>query len=202
MAPVRRVEVCEHLWQRQLLSLSIVVCLGVMGCAPSASTADAPEGIADETVPGSSQVETSPAENSNPLAQTQGQMLPITAEVQLGGQKIGLEVAQTRQQQAIGLMYRDNLADDRGMLFPFSPPRPARFWMKNVSIPLDMVFVYQGEVIAIASDVPPCVVDPCPTYGPDQQLVEYVIELRGGLAETLGLQIGDSVEIQWLDAVQ
>lgn len=127
-------------------------------------------------------------------------MLPITAEVDLGGQIIGLEVARTRQEQTIGLMYRDMLADDRGMLFPFAPPEPVRFWMKNVLISLDMVFVYQGEVVSIARDVPPCNSDPCPTYGPGpQQLVEYVIELRGGRAEDLGLQTGDPVTIQWLE---
>ncbi|MEM9003924.1 MAG: DUF192 domain-containing protein [Cyanobacteria bacterium P01_F01_bin.86] len=184
-------------WQKCLVSLTIAFCLGVLGCAPSSSTADTTDVLSDGPDVGPSQAES--LENSNSLTQAQGQMLPITAEVQLGDQTIGLEVAQTRQQQAIGLMFRDTLADDHGMLFPFAPPRPVRFWMKNVSIPLDMVFLYQGEVVEIAHDVPPCESEPCPTYGPDELLVEYVIELRGGLAELLGLQVGDVVEIQWLE---
>jgi hypothetical protein len=129
----------------------------------------------------------------------QGQILPVTAEVELGGQMIGLEVAQTPQQQAIGLMARESLADDRGMLFPFEPARPVSFWMKNVLIPLDMVFVSNGEIVAIANNVPPCQADPCPTYGPGRQAVDYVIELRGGLASELNLQAGDRVDIQWLE---
>jgi uncharacterized membrane protein (UPF0127 family) len=129
----------------------------------------------------------------------QGQILPVTAEVELGGQTIGLEVAQTPQQQAIGLMARESLADDRGMLFPFEPARPVSFWMKNVRIPLDMVFIHDDQIMAIANNVPPCQADPCPTYGPGRQAIDYVIELRGGLAGELGLQAGDTVEIQWLE---
>lgn len=124
-----------------------------------------------------------------------GQMLPITAQAEMAGTTIQLEVAQTAQQQSLGLMYRTSLADDRGMLFPFNPPRAVQFWMKNVAISLDMVFIHQGRVIAIAADVPPCAADPCPTYGPFRQLVDSVIELRGGRAAELGLAVGDSVVI-------
>lgn len=187
-------------WQRHCLSLGLVLCLGVIGCAPITPTNDSQSGTSDDSALESGQPD-SLLDGTNPLAQGQGQMLPITAEVELGGQTIALEVAQTRQQQAIGLMSRETLADDRGMLFPFSPPESVRFWMKNVLISLDMVFVYQGEVIAIANDVPPCTTDPCPVYGPDEQLVDYVIELRGGVAEAIGVQIGDSVEIRQLESI-
>ncbi len=124
-----------------------------------------------------------------------GQELPLTAKVVLGGEEIFLEVAETPAQQALGLMYRDALPDDRGMVFPMNRPRPVRFWMMNVPVALDMVFVYQGTIQYIAAEVPPCPVAPCPTYGPDSQLVDHVIELRAGRAEELGLQVGDTVEI-------
>ena len=68
----------------------------------------------------------------------QGQQLPTTAIAHISQENIQLEVAQTPQQQAIGLMFRESLADDRGMLFPFDSKRIARFWMKNVPISLDM----------------------------------------------------------------
>ncbi|MEO1592422.1 MAG: DUF192 domain-containing protein [Cyanobacteria bacterium J06632_22] len=125
-----------------------------------------------------------------------GQLLPITAEADLAGATIQLEVAETRQQQALGLMYRTELADDRGMLFPFEFPRRASFWMKNVPISLDMIFLLDGQVQAIADNVPPCAVEPCPTYGPGSLLVDQVIELRGGRAAELGLEPGDQVEIR------
>lgn len=127
------------------------------------------------------------------------QHLPITAKTILGGEEIFLEVAETPTQQALGLMYRDTLPDDRGMVFPMNRPRPVRFWMMNVPVALDMLFVYQGQIQYIAAEVPPCSLAPCPTYGPDNQLVDHVIELRTGRAAELGLQVGDAVEILPLD---
>jgi uncharacterized membrane protein (UPF0127 family) len=142
-----------------------------------------------------------PTSNVLALAPSQplGQQLPITAVVELGGQPISLEVAQTPEEQALGLMYRPALAPDRGMLFPISPPRPVSFWMKNVSVALDMVFVYRGKIQALASQVSPCLADPCPTYGPQGQLVDQVIELAAGRAAELGLQVGDGVTVRPLD---
>lgn len=125
----------------------------------------------------------------------QAQELPVTAQVELGGQMIGLEVAQTRQAQAIGLMFRESLPEDRGMLFPVEPPRPVTFWMKNVEIPLDMLFIAAGEVIAIEANVPPCSEEPCPTYGPEAIPVDAVLEVQGGLTEELGVQVGDAIQV-------
>ncbi|GAB4233802.1 MAG: hypothetical protein Kow00121_61710 [Elainellaceae cyanobacterium] len=132
--------------------------------------------------------------------QAQGQSLPIAAEAEIKGQIIQLEVARTPQEQAMGLMYRPPLPDDRGMLFLFNPPRPVRFWMKNTPSPLDMVFLKDGEVQAITVDAPPCEADPCPTYGPDNPVeIDQVIELRSGRAAELGLEVGDRVEVRFLE---
>jgi uncharacterized membrane protein (UPF0127 family) len=128
-----------------------------------------------------------------------GQQLPVTAVTTLGGQEILLEVATTPQQQALGLMYRDALSNDRGMLFPMEHPRPVSFWMKDVPVSLDMVFVYQGSIQAIAANVPPCAAEPCPTYGPGRQLIDQVIELRAGRAAELGLAVGDEVVVRPLN---
>lgn len=123
------------------------------------------------------------------------QNLPITAQAEIGATVIQLEVANTPQQQALGLMFRSELAADQGMLFPFTTPRPVQFWMKNVFIHLDMVFLRDGLVQAIEADVPPCVAEPCPTYGPRDVVIDQVIELRGGRAAELGLAVGDRIEI-------
>lgn len=131
----------------------------------------------------------------------QGQVLPISAEAEIGDQIIQFEVARTADEKAKGLMYRPPLPDDRGMLFLFDPPRPVRFWMKNTPSPLDMIFLHDGEVQAIIANVPPCEADPCPTYGPDRPtLIDQVIELRSGRAEELGLEVGDRIIIQFLDS--
>lgn len=124
-----------------------------------------------------------------------GQTLPISAQVKVGDQTIDLEVAKTEQQQAMGLMYRQQLEDNRGMLFSFSPPRPVGFWMKNCLINLDMVFLRNGQVVAIANNVPPCQKEPCPVYGPPVN-VDQVIELRGGRAKELGIKQGDRLVVQ------
>lgn len=154
--------------------LSLFCCILLISCAPS-----------DPSV----------AESETTLTESLGQELPITAIAQMGGKTIKLEVAKTPEQQAIGLMYREELPADRGMLFPMNPPREPRFWMKNVEIPLDMIFVREGRIRAIAHDVPPCEEDPCLTYSPEV-IIDQVIELRGGQAKALGLEIGDSIEIK------
>jgi uncharacterized protein len=124
-----------------------------------------------------------------------GQILPITARAELKGKTFQLEVAATPDQQALGLMYRPALPSDRGMLFPFHPARPVSFWMMNVPVALDMVFIYQGRVVAIAAQAPPCTKQPCPYYGPNRA-VDQVLELRSGRAEEIGLSVGDPVKIQ------
>jgi len=135
---------------------------------------------------------------ANPsLATGQPQQLTVEAEVTIAGQQFELEVARTPEQQRIGLMFRTDLPEDRGMWFPFDPPQPASFWMFNTLINLDIIFLYQGEVVYIAADVPGCPAQPCPAYGPPPaQLVDGVLEFRGGTAAALGLAVGDTVEIQ------
>jgi uncharacterized protein len=124
------------------------------------------------------------------------QMLPITAEAKIARETIKLEVAQTPTQQAIGLMFRESLDRDRGMLFPFESARIARFWMKNVSIPLDMIFLQGDRVVDIAINVPPCKTESCPVYGPNI-LVDRVLELPGGRSQELGLKPGDKIPIEF-----
>ncbi|MBD1846066.1 DUF192 domain-containing protein [Cyanobacteria bacterium FACHB-63] len=125
-----------------------------------------------------------------------GQILPLSASFKVADQVIKLEVARTPDEQATGLMYRTSLADDRGMLFPFNPPRPAQFWMKNTLIPLDMLFLRNGIIRSIAANVPPCQANPCPTYGSPTEEIDQVIELRAGRAAELDLKAGDRITIQ------
>lgn len=102
-----------------------------------------------------------------------------------------VEVARTPEQQQRGLMYRDTLAPDRGMMFPFSPPRPASFWMKNTPSSLDLVFVgTDGRIESIAADAVPFSEELLTSLG----AVAGVLEIAGGRAAELGLQPGDRVE--------
>ena len=124
------------------------------------------------------------------------QHLPVTAEWCLSAERcIALEVARTPEQQRLGLMQRPELPPLRGMWFPFNRARRARFWMHNTLAPLDMVFLREGRVIHIESDVPVCPGLPCPSYGPTE-LADGVVELGAGEARRLGIGTGQPSPIQ------
>lgn len=169
-------------WMRQLALLLVLGTL-LMGCT------DISEPVAE------SAEESVPAEPEITLSGP-GQLLEVSAIAQIKDQTFELEVAETPQQQALGLMFRSELPANRGMLFPFANPRRASFWMKDVPVGLDMVFIRSGQVVAVIT-APPCLEDPCETYGPaDNQIVDQVLELRAGRAAEIGLQPGDSIRIQ------
>lgn len=132
-------------------------------------------------------------------ARLEAQKLPFTAKITIGDQVIDLEVAKTPQEQEIGLMFRTDLPPNQGMLFPFQPARPVAFWMRNTLIPLDMIFLKDGVIRAIVTQVPPCTANPCPTYGPAFNVdIDQVIELRNGRAGELGLQVDDRLTVEFL----
>jgi len=134
------------------------------------------------------------------LTDPQPQALPISASANIANQRINLQVARTPLQLEKGLMYRTSLAADQGMLFIYNPPQPVSFWMKNTKIPLDMVFLRDGQVNMLKTNVPPCTTNPCPTYGPGSKVViDQVIELRAGRAAQLGLKVGDRVSIKFFE---
>jgi hypothetical protein len=128
------------------------------------------------------------------------QKLPVSAAVAISNQLINLEVARSRRQKEKGLMYRTSLAADRGMLFVYEPPQTVSFWMRNMEIPLDMVFVRNGQVKLLKVNVPPCPVNSCPIYETDIA-IDQVVELRAGRAAELGLKVGDRINIKFFDGV-
>ncbi|MEE8271741.1 MAG: DUF192 domain-containing protein [Alphaproteobacteria bacterium] len=104
--------------------------------------------------------------------------------------RFDVELAVTGAQQAQGLMHRDEMAADAGMLFVFEPMRPVSFWMKNTLIPLDMLFVAaDGRIVNIAERTTPLSTDSVPSDGP----VKAVLEINGGMAALLGIHPGDRV---------
>jgi uncharacterized membrane protein (UPF0127 family) len=90
------------------------------------------------------------------------------------------EIAVTEAERARGLMHRDALPEDRGMLFVFPEEGRHRFWMKNTRIELDIVFIGSDRrVVSISHRVPPCRREPCETYGPTADAA-YALEIGGG----------------------
>ncbi len=116
--------------------------------------------------------------------------------VTVAGQRFFVEVADDDASRTRGLMFRDTMADDRGMLFIFDDERPRSFWMKNTRIPLDIIYIDRNfEVVSISADTPPCRSRSrrCPSY-PSDGPARYVLEINGGLAAELGLTPGDRIE--------
>lgn len=123
-----------------------------------------------------------------PIAFERGELAIVTA----GGarHRFTVEIARTKAQHARGLMYREELARDHGMLFIYDSVRHASMWMKNTYIPLDMLFIAQsGRIVRIAERTVPQSTTPIPSGQP----VRGVLELKGGTAERLDLETGDRV---------
>jgi len=111
--------------------------------------------------------------------------------VELGGRTFSVEIADTREKQALGLMFRDVMPADHGMLFIFPGESLRSFWMKNTRIPLDiMYFDSDLKLVSISADTPPCRVSRCPSY-PSRAPAKYVLELNAGTAMELGVVPGD-----------
>ena len=112
-------------------------------------------------------------------------------------QCINVEVVLKDEERSRGLMFRESLAVDSGMLFIFEKSWPYAFWMKDTLIPLDMIWLDEArKIVHIEKDVPPCTADPCPRYVPAGDAL-YVLEVNAGYAAKLGLQLGDTAEFQF-----
>lgn len=102
------------------------------------------------------------------------------------------EVAATPSKRQAGLMYRKNLPPEEGMLFVFEKEEEHHFWMKNMLMPLDIIWLNADkQIVGILSGVQPCV-QACPslTIGRPSK---YVLEVSAGLAEKYQLRIGEVV---------
>ncbi|MCZ8319467.1 MAG: DUF192 domain-containing protein [Lysobacteraceae bacterium] len=114
--------------------------------------------------------------------------------VEVRGQRFTVEVADDFNERARGLMYREHLAPDAGMLFVHEREEPLAYWMKNTRIPLDILyFDRKRRFVSMQAGVPPCSAgDACPSY-PSTGPAKYVLELNAGRADGLGLQPGDEI---------
>jgi uncharacterized membrane protein (UPF0127 family) len=110
------------------------------------------------------------------------------------GKSVTAELAVSDEERGRGLMFREKILPDQGMLFVFEVEDRHSFWMKNTLIPLDMLWLDSGKrVIHIEADVPPCKEDPCPSYGP-RTPARYVLELKAGGAAANGIKVNDQLQ--------
>ncbi len=119
--------------------------------------------------------------------------------VELRGQTFTVEIADDPKEQARGLMFRDHMPQDRGMLFLFDREEPQAFWMMNTKIPLDILYFDKNwTLVGWSLNTPTCTQSSqftqCPSY-PSGKPSQYVLELNGGVAERIGVQLGDKLTV-------
>lgn len=117
----------------------------------------------------------------------------VTIDTAAGPQRFTVELAITDPERQKGLMFREHLDDDSGMLFLFEKQKELSFWMKNTRIPLDMLFIDEGGTVAgIVENAEPLTLVSRKVAAPSR----YVLELNGGAARKLGLAAGQRVHFE------
>jgi uncharacterized membrane protein (UPF0127 family) len=112
---------------------------------------------------------------------------------------VDVEVARTADEQERGLMFRNALAPDAGMLFVFPDEREHVFWMKNTLIPLDMIFIADGgRVVGVVENAEPLTTSQRTVHTPSR----YVLEVNGGWSAAHGVKAGDVVRMEGVPAVK
>jgi len=112
--------------------------------------------------------------------------------VSLNNQPFYLEVAKTTEEKSQGLMFRESLPKNHGMIFIYNEDKERSFWMKNTLIPLDLIFISSNNtIVEIKENIQPCEIENCPSY--KSKPAKYVIEINAGLSEEIGLTEGNVV---------
>ncbi len=152
------------------------------GCTASAS---APEAPAHAPLP--------VAEGPSPVPAMPVHKAGVTIDAKDGPVHFAVELAIKDTERQRGLMFREHLDDDAGMLFIFERQHPQSFWMKNTRIPLDMIFIDEGGTIAgIVEDAEPMTTVSRRVDKPSR----YVLEVNGGTTRRRGLAAGQRVHFE------
>ncbi|HEX7712024.1 MAG TPA: DUF192 domain-containing protein [Sphingomonadaceae bacterium] len=159
--------------------IAFAVALGLAACSPQAQERAAAASPA-------------PAQAASVHPVSGLQVIPLTISQNGNVHHFRVEVASTEPEQERGLMFREQMGPDEGMIFPHDPPRVASFWMKNTVIPLDIVFIgTDHRIINVSANATPYSLDPRTSDG----LTSAVLELNGGRIAQLGFTPGALV--QW-----
>jgi uncharacterized membrane protein (UPF0127 family) len=117
-----------------------------------------------------------------------------SAWVELKGKRFSVEVADDEAERERGLMFRDDMAADHGMLFIHDGEQMQAYWMKNTKIPLDIIYFDHARKLVSVAHAPPCSLgDRCPPF-PSEGPALYVLELNAGTVDKLGAKAGDVLE--------
>ncbi len=119
----------------------------------------------------------------------------VVIESAHGDVEVEVEIAETPVQQQLGLMHRESLAREAGMVFVFAKETRGGFWMKNTLIPLSIAFFDRDGKILRILDMEPCDAEPCPVYDPE---VAYrgALEVNRGAFGEWGVSEGDRLRVE------
>jgi hypothetical protein len=121
------------------------------------------------------------------------------AWLEIKGQRISVELAETPKEQAKGLGERDSLAWDHGMYFEYPQPGFYAFWMKGMRFPIDIIWLRDGRIVGFEANVPFEKGGNGPTVRP-RELVDAVLEVPAGYSAARGWRVGDSVQLERVKA--
>nr|WP_240481517.1 DUF192 domain-containing protein [Novosphingobium fuchskuhlense] len=164
-------------WNR---AAGLALLIAAVGCSPLAAGSTSAQGSASAAPAAAAPV--------HPVSGLT--VVPLTVRTAGGPHVFQVEVAASPAEQERGLMFREKMGADEGMIFPMAAPRPIAFWMKNTVIPLDIIFIGPDhKVLNVAANAVPYDETPLPSDGN----ASGVLELNGGRAAQIGLKPGDTV---------
>ena len=105
------------------------------------------------------------------------------------------ELARTTEELRLGLMFRERLDENAGMLFDYGSPKYVNIWMLNTLIPLDIIFINNGIILKIIEDAQPCKAKPCRLYNSEYP-VNFVLEINSGRSKKMNLKIGQKLFLE------
>lgn len=170
-----------------LLVLALAACGGDDDEATPPTTTVSGSASTEEAPPATTEEETTTEEApSGPV---------VLIETATGEFEVPVEVADTPEEREVGLMNRESLPADAGMIFLFDEDSVGGFWMKNTLIPLSIAFADADGTIVSILDMDPCEADPCEIYDP---AVPYrsALEVNQGAFDDWGVQVGDRLTLQ------
>lgn len=111
-------------------------------------------------------------------------------------QQIDIEIADNSYERETGLMYRESMEDEQGMLFIYEDEAPRAFYMKNTYIPLDIIyFAADSTAVSFQKNAQP----QDETSLPSGELAQFILEINAGLADDWNIEVGDKIDFQRMD---
>ncbi|WP_034961059.1 DUF192 domain-containing protein [Erythrobacter longus] len=157
--------------------------LALVACSPNGTAAQESASV------------TTPAAQTSGVSEAGLRLIDVTIVSGDTRHSFTTELAASQEEQAKGMMFRTQMGDDEGMLFPSYTPQFRSFWMKNTPLPLDIIFIGPNKRITNIEAGVPYSLDSVTSRG----MSIAVFEIRGGLSEELGIGPGDLVEFELPD---